>query len=99
VRSQPTPHDAAVFARARPSELRPDWDNQRLAVMEGVLVAKAQQHPAVVKALLQSGDALLVEKSPRDAFWGDGPDGNGANHLGKLWMRIREDLKTGRLPR
>lgn len=34
----------------------------------------------------------LVEDSPSDPFWGDGPDGRGANHLGRILERVRSEL-------
>ena len=97
IRAQPTPHDAAMVGRSRASEMRSDWETVKLSVMERALVAKATQHPDVAAELLKSGDALLVEKSPRDSFWGSGPDDKGANQLGQLWMRIRERLRCGEL--
>ena len=42
--------------------------------------------------LIKTGDRKLVEHSPRDSYWGDGPDGKGLNMLGKLLMRVREWL-------
>ena len=31
--------------------------------------------------------------SNRDSYWGDGGDGSGQNRLGKLLMKLREDLR------
>lgn len=49
---------------------------------------------------MATGDEELVEDSVqnsdpahRDAFWGNGPDGTGKNMLGKILMKIREELK------
>lgn len=36
----------------------------------------------------------LLENSPHDFFWGGGWDASGANHLGRLLMRVREQLLT-----
>ena len=36
---------------------------------------------------------LIVEDSPKDSFWGWGPNRDGKNQLGKLWMKLREELK------
>lgn len=36
--------------------------------------------------------AQLMENSPHDFFWGGGWDASGSNHLGRLLMRVREQL-------
>jgi len=38
-----------------------------------VIYAKFTQHEDLGKLLLGTGDAALVEDSPKDAFWGVGP--------------------------
>ena len=35
----------------------------------------------------------IVTYPPGDGFWDDGDDGNGLNHIGKMWMEIREEIK------
>lgn len=30
---------------------------------------------------------------PLDSFWVAGPEGNGKNMVGKIWMKIRDSLK------
>jgi domain of unknown function (DUF1768) len=37
---------------------------------------------------------MIVEDSPKDDFWGWGSNRNGQNNLGKLWMKLREELKN-----
>jgi predicted NAD-dependent protein-ADP-ribosyltransferase YbiA (DUF1768 family) len=61
--------------------------------MEELLRQKFAQHEYVQTKLMETGDTPLVEDSPKDAFWGRGPDGNGLNHLGKLWEKIRAEEK------
>lgn len=55
---------------------------------------KLEQNPYVKKKLLQTKDYLIVEDSPKDAFWGWGPNRDGENQLGKLWMKLRDEIKT-----
>ena len=45
---------------------------------------------------MNTGDRKLVEHSPYDSYWGDGPDGNGQNRLGELLMRLRSALRGER---
>lgn len=90
----PTPHLAFKAARClKPEDIRSDWDNIKVNVMEKALRAKFMQHPDLAKKLLRTGDAILIEDSPVDSFWGCGKDGKGQNMLGKLLMNIRETLR------
>lgn len=61
--------------------------------MEELLMAKVEQNPYVKKKLLETKDYIIVEDSPKDNYWGWGENRNGENHLGKLWMKIRDNLK------
>lgn len=85
-------HEAMEVAYANKDKYRKDWGDVKLGIMKDILRAKVAQHPYVKKKLLQSGDKELVEDSWRDDFWGWGPNKGGKNHLGKLWMEIRNEL-------
>lgn len=71
----------------------PDWDDRKVEVMEQLFRAKLMQHADVREALLASGQAQIV-KHQSDRFWGDGLDGSGRNEMGKVWMRLREELRA-----
>lgn len=90
-----SPHEAKVIARAFDDRKRTNWSGLKLEVMEEILRAKLAQHEYIRKKLLDTGDRLIVEDSPTDNFWGGGPDDKGANHLGKLWMKLRAELRAG----
>ena len=62
--------------------------------MLDILRAKVQQHEYVRRKLLATGDRELVENSWRDDFWGWGPNRDGQNKLGKLWMKVRAELRA-----
>lgn len=79
------------------------WEQVCQDVMFSALTAKFQQNPLLLQILEQTGDKLLIEANPYDLYWGSGcglHDKNcldaskqkGANHLGKLLMRVRETL-------
>lgn len=70
----------------------PDWDVKKLEIMERILRAKLSQHEEVKSALMRSSNDIIEEDSKEDNFWGVGKDGHGLNHLGKLWMKIRDEL-------
>ena len=61
--------------------------------MEDICRYKLEQHPYIQKKLLETGDLLIVEDLPKDSFWGWGPNRDGENQLGKIWMRLRDELK------
>lgn len=68
------------------------WHDEKLAVMEQILKAKAEQHEDVRERLIMTGKRTIIENSPVDSFWGIGPDGKGENMVGKIWMKIRDSL-------
>lgn len=92
LRNTRSAHDSQVFANTNKDKRRKDWDDVKLDIMREILKAKVSQHPYVMKKLVESGDKELIEDSWRDDFWGWGPNKDGANHLGKLWMEIRSEL-------
>jgi ribA/ribD-fused uncharacterized protein len=71
--------------------VRSDWNEVKLCLMEKLLRAKHVRHEHVRKVLRRTKGLVIVENSPTDPFWGRGPDWQGQNHLGKLWMKIRDE--------
>ncbi len=90
-------HEAFKIAEQNKSRRRPDWDAIKVDTMLAILRAKAEQHEYVRRKLLATGERELVENSWRDGFWGWGPDRNGQNHLGRLWMKVRAELRAKEL--
>ena len=87
-------HDAMKLAYANRDKYRSNWDEIKLNVMKDILRAKVAQHPYVKKKLLETGDKELIEDSWRDSYWGWGPNKDGENHMGKLWMEIRDEVRA-----
>lgn len=72
---------------------RPDWEEVKVAVMAQLLVQKFAAGGQLAQKLLDTGDQEIVEGNNwGDTFWGV-CRGKGQNNLGKLLMKIREDLK------
>lgn len=94
VRRAPSAHAAFKIAEANKHVRRPDWDAVRVDIMRDILRAKAHQHEYVARKLLATGDRALIEDSWRDDFWGWGPNRDGQNMLGKLWMEIRAEMRA-----
>jgi ribA/ribD-fused uncharacterized protein len=73
-------------------------EEHKLGVMNKLMRLKTEQHEEIRQALLDSGDLKIVKHivtyPPGDGFWDDGEDGNGLNHIGRLWMEIRAELKS-----
>ena len=75
---------------------------QDLANMEMVLRLKLEQHPELKQKLLDTGDETIIEDCGKrfrgsGKFWGAAfKDGQwlGENMLGKLWMKLRDELKS-----
>lgn len=86
-------HDAFKIAEAQKNWRRKDWDSVKTEIMKEILLVKVQQHEYVKRKLLATGDRILVEDSWRDNVWGWGPNKDGQNLLGKIWMEIRNELK------
>ena len=90
----PSAHEAFKLAEVYKPHRRPDWDSVKVEIMRRILTAKAEQHEYVRRKLLATGDRELVEDSWRDDFWGWGPNRDGKNMMGKLWMEVRSTLRA-----
>ena len=93
IRSLSSPMKAAKTGRDRKLPLRADWENIKNDVMLQALLAKFKQHHILRSELLSTNDAILIEHTENDVYWGDGGDGKGENMLGKLLMRVREMIR------
>lgn len=93
----PSAHEAFKIARSYNDKRVSNWDEIKVNVMEGILQLKVKQHPYVKQKLLESGNRELIEDSWRDPYWGWGENKDGLNMLGKTWMKVREDLRAGKL--
>ena len=82
--------------RGRRVSLRSDWEQVKDAIMEEIVLSKFSQNEILKEKLLATGDAQLVEGNTwNDRYWGiDVRTGIGQNHLGKILMKVRADLKN-----
>ena len=87
-----TPQEAFDMTRLPEFPERKDWTDVKDDAMYEAVYAKFTQHEDLRQKLLDSGDAILIEDSPVDYYWGCGKDGSGKNMLGKTLMTIRESL-------
>lgn len=92
----PAPHLCAAAAHALfVFDVRPGWSAVKLGRMRDVLRRKFDVHERyrLWQSLQDTGDALLIEESKSDAFWGAGKKGTGKNMLGVLLMELRAEQR------
>ncbi|WP_414755767.1 NADAR family protein [Anabaena sp. CCY 9910] len=93
IRASKTPEEAAALGRCTSRQLRSDWDLVKTIVMREAVLKKFLTHTDIREVLLSTGNEALVENSSCDYFWGCGADKTGQNHLGKILMSVREEIR------
>lgn len=78
-------------------KIRSDWNEKKLGFMEWGVREKFKDIN-LADELLSTGDLELIEGNNwHDVFWGKCScprcNGGGQNHLGKILMKVREELK------
>lgn len=94
------PRKAKTEIRKFVSIIREDWDEEeKLRIMEIALRHKFRLDTAQGQKLLETDGEEIVEwNNWNDLWWGrDIETGEGRNELGKLLMKIRNDLKFQQL--
>lgn len=96
---QHSPMTAKMKSKPYRKDSRLDWDDSRVLIMYWCLRVKLAQHwEKFGTLLLSTGGKCIVEESYRDQFWGAKPiDTNtlvGTNMLGRLLMRLRQQLQA-----
>lgn len=92
IRQSATPDEAKDLGNAPDCPMREDWDERKVEAMRRGLYAKFTQHAGLKEKLIGTGDAVLMENSMTDYYWGVGADGTGLSMLGKLLMALRAEL-------
>lgn len=74
-------------------KLTPHWENMKQKYMYDICKAKFEQNPDIRQKLLDTGNRHLEECNTwNDRYWGT-VNGKGENNLGKILMRIRDELR------
>ena len=94
IRTAISAHEAFKIGQTERRLRRKDWDAVKVGIMRDILRAKVDQHEYVRRKLLATGCRMLVENSWRDDYWGWGPNRDGQNMLGNLWMEVRAELRA-----
>lgn len=91
IRAAPTPGIAK--RRGRQVTMREDWDRIKKRIMFKLVKDKFTRDEPLGTKLLETGNALLVEDNTwGDTYWGK-CSGEGKNHLGKILIRARRELR------
>ena len=87
-----TPSEAKT--EGRKLALRADWETAKFDVMERCVRYKFAHNPELRRKLLDTGDAVLEEGNTwGDRVWGV-YQGQGENRLGKILMKVRQELRS-----
>ena len=85
-----TPGEAKRYGKK--VKLRSDWEDVKIPIMRS-LVRQKFSRPDLAQLLLETGDSDIIEGNTwGDTFWGT-VYGVGMNHLGKILMQIRDELR------
>lgn len=85
------PNKAKALGRRVP--LRSDWEDVKDEIMYNLVKIKFLSNPELRKKLLATLTEELVEVNTwRDTYWGQ-CEGKGQNKLGKILMKVREELR------
>ena len=93
-----SPNDARRIAHENKRYKVDNWTSFKYKNMEKVLRLKVMQNPIVMKKLLDTKDYIIAEYcTDEDTDWGLNSDNLGENNLGKIWMKIRDEIRIGNI--
>ena len=88
-----SPNDARCIAHENKEYRLSNWPDVKYQNMEKVLRLKVEQNPIVKEVLLNTKDYIIAENCiDEDTDWGLDNNNQGNNNLGKIWMKIRDDI-------
>ena len=95
IRVSLSPDEARKIAHENKKYRPLNWTDLKYDKMEMVLRLKVNQNPKVREALLNTRDLLIAECcTDEDTVWGIDNNNQGDNHLGLIWMKLRDELKN-----
>ena len=80
----------------RKVSLKSNWEIEKISIMEGIVREKFIQNPSLAEKLIKVEGPIQEDNSWHDTFWGI-CNGVGENHLGKILMKIRDELNNSSL--
>ena len=107
IREQKSPMAAKMMAKKYKSQMTIlPLSTIDLLNMEMCVKLKIEQHPELAKELISTGNLEIIEDVTRrgsagsNLYWGalnDNGEWVGLNNLGKIWMKLRDQLKFARV--
>ena len=93
IRTALSPDDARNIAHENKQYRPSNWSELKYNKMKEVLKLKVSQNPKVKEVLLNTNNLIIAECCiDEDTDWGIDNNNQGENHLGNIWMDIREEL-------
>jgi len=93
IKNSYSPNVARKIAHENKEYKAANWSNVKYKNMEKVLRLKVEQNSVVKKKLLATKDYVIAEYcTDEDTEWGLDNNNFGENNLGKIWMKIRDEL-------
>lgn len=92
IKAAKTSGDAKRIAEENRTKVREGWDDLKETIMWSALVKKFKDRELARKLLDTHDHEIVRENDWDDTFWGT-VNGEGDNILGKMLMKIREELK------
>jgi len=87
-----TPNPGLVKKIGQRIKVRSDWNEKKLDFMNWAVREKFKDDN-LLDLLLKTGDMEIIETNNwGDTFWGV-YNGKGKNHLGKILMKVRDEIK------
>lgn len=88
-----TPKEASNIGRDRNLKRKDNFRDKKINVMYEGLYLKFSQNKDIRSKLIETGEKEIREMSTKESFWGIGPNLDGENHIGKLLMKVRKQVK------
>ena len=96
IRTSPSAYKAKKFAHKHKHLERDNWKLQRRKIMFTAILNKFVAHPILRQKLIETDNKQIIERAPKDLFWGAGLNNEGQNIAGKILMEVRTILKNHR---
>ena len=88
-----TPKEASIIGRDRSHKRIPNFSLIKLEKMYEGVYYKFSQNKDIRSKLIETRDEEIREMSVKESYWGVGPNLDGENHIGKILMKVRSQVR------
>lgn len=93
------PQDLKRWVNKREDSVDPEkkanWEKSKATAMSRLIKAKLRSNP-VIADYLRSTSGVPLRENTSNEYWGTGPSGSGANHLGRIYENLRAADEEGK---